>query len=114
MTAVPALAAELNALVRRVRPWPTTRWMRDANGDSNADAAYRLVLDLVALTRRVAPEAIGADAVPPRLGDHALADQLAVVGAGFVGACHGTTAPDAPDVVEGARRLVREAGRQLS
>ena len=110
-----ALGDDLRVLIHRVRPWSTTRWAR---GDNSA-VAYQLVLELLALTRRLSAD-LPAEATPLRLGDHALADQLAVVGAMLVEACQrgqvspDTTAPRAPDVVGDARRLVREAGRQLS
>lgn len=114
-----ALGAELIALVGRVRPWSTSRWARG----TNSAVAYGLVEALVRLTRSLPGTVIPPDARPPRLGDHALADQLAVVGAGLVQACSDASpghraaesaAPGAPDVIGDARRLVREAGRQLS
>jgi len=110
-----ALGDDLRTLTRRVRPWSTTRWARA----DNSMVAYRLVLDLLALTRLVRADVPG-EARLPRLGVHALADQIAVVGAMLVEACQtasDTTAPDAPDLTDlvgDARRLVREAGRQLS
>ncbi len=70
--------AELTRLVQRVRPWSLDRWAARATGrdGSRAEAAYALVLLLAERT-----PSTPAGAVPSRLRDLALTDQLAVVGA---------------------------------
>ena len=70
------LAAELDRLVRRVRPWSSNRWEAAALGrdGSRADAVFALV-ELLARSAVSTP----AGATPPRLRDGALADQLAVL-----------------------------------
>ena len=72
-----SLAAELVRMVERVRPWAMQRWAARATGreGSRADVVYDLVRDLAAACPATPP-----GAVPDRLRDLALADQLAVVG----------------------------------
>ena len=88
------LRREITSLRRRVADWTATRWsaraqpadLADAADHggapvpvTRADAAAALVRQLAELGRRAGSGA-PPGMLPPRLGDHALADQLAVVG----------------------------------
>ena len=76
------LGQELAALLERVSDWPSSRWALPASpagwGASRGDAGYRLVVELARLGCE-AGNGAPAGAVPPRLGDYGLADQLSVV-----------------------------------
>jgi hypothetical protein len=81
------LRRELASLRHRIQDWTVTRWAARAEppepldtgpSPSRGDVAYALVVRLAELSYAAgsgAPE----HAVPPRLGDHALADQLGVL-----------------------------------
>jgi hypothetical protein len=100
--AVVLLARELDSLHTRVRDWSPTRFsaaalqaeavaaavspvLRGTSPHTRGDALHALV---VALSRwgRQAGVAVPPGADPPRLGEHALADQLAVTAADLRGA----------------------------
>jgi hypothetical protein len=81
------LRRELDSLRHRVQDWTVTRWGARAEpfepldtgpSPSRGDVAYALVLRLAELSR-AAGSAAPPNAVPPRLGDHALADQIGVL-----------------------------------
>jgi hypothetical protein len=81
------LRRELASLRHRIQDWTVTRWRARAEPIEPLDAApsptrgevaYALVVRLAELSRSAGSGA-PADAAPPRLGDHALADQLAVL-----------------------------------
>lgn len=81
------LRRELASLRHRVQDWTVTRWAARAEppepldsgpSPTRGDVAYALVVRLAELSR-VAGSGAPADAVPPRLGDHALADQIGVL-----------------------------------
>ena len=81
------LRRELASLRHRIQDWTVTRWRAGAEPVEPLDAAatptrgevaYALVVRLAELSR-AAGSGAPLDAVPPRLGDHALADQLGVL-----------------------------------
>ncbi|MHB8340736.1 MAG: hypothetical protein ACYDB7_06120 [Mycobacteriales bacterium] len=82
---VPRLELEARSLHARVRDFSPARWSARAleGPGTRADALYGLIVTLAALGRRAGSGA-PPQATPPRLGDHALADQLAVMVADLV------------------------------
>jgi hypothetical protein len=81
------LRRELASLRHRIQDWTVNRWSARSEPlepldtgpvPSRGDMAYALVVRLAELSRTAGSGAPAA-AVPPRLGDHALADQLAVL-----------------------------------
>ena len=81
------LRRELASLRHRIQDWTATRWAARAEpfepldtrpAPTRGDVAYALVLRLAELSR-AAGSAAPANAIPPRLGDHALADQIGVL-----------------------------------
>jgi hypothetical protein len=81
------LRRELASLRHRIQDWTVTRWRARAEPSEPLDAspaptrgevAYALIVRLAELSYSAGSGA-PADAVPPRLGDHALADQLGVL-----------------------------------
>jgi hypothetical protein len=80
------LRRELGSLRHRIQDWTVSRWAARAEPaepldtgptPTRGDVAYALVVRLAELSRSAGSGA-PADAVPPRLGDHALADQIGV------------------------------------
>lgn len=104
---VDRLRVALQRLYDGVARWSDSRWAGQVgDGRSRADVLFALVLDLAELGTRAgcgAPSAIR----PHRLGSHALADQLAVVGAELV------AAPQAELVAGQAEIAVATAHRLL-
>jgi hypothetical protein len=100
------LAQELRRLRRAIAYWSPARWQVQVGNTTRSDVVFDLVLRLSAL----AAEAGGQppEAVPPRIGDHALADQLSVVGAALLAASPSaaTTASALASVAE-TRALLR-------
>jgi hypothetical protein len=81
------LRRELASLRHRIQDWTVTRWAARAEplepldtgpSPTRGDVAYALVVRLAELSR-AAGSGAPAGAIPPRLGDHALADQLGVL-----------------------------------
>jgi hypothetical protein len=73
------LARETERLVSRMRSWPLSAWQAPApDGRSRADCAASLSTQLAEFGRR-AGSGVPAGVVPPRLADHAIADQVAVL-----------------------------------
>jgi hypothetical protein len=81
------LRRELTSLRQRIQDWTVTRWAARAEPfepldtgpiPTRGEVAYALVVRLAELSR-AAGSGAPADAVPPRLGDHALADQVGVL-----------------------------------
>jgi hypothetical protein len=81
------LRRELASLRHRIQEWTVTRWTARAEplepldtgpAPTRGQVAYALAVRLAELSR-AAGSGAPADAVPPRLGDHALADQLGVL-----------------------------------
>ena len=98
------LFREIDRLVGRLRAWSGSAWQASVRpGMSRADRTVQLVADLADLARR-AGNGAPRGAVPPRLADHALADQVAVVAADLVRALEDPAARP-----EEATVLAREA-----
>lgn len=81
------LRRELTSLRQRIQDWTVTRWaarsepfepLDSGPTPTRGEVAYALVVRLAELSR-AAGSGAPADAVPPRLGDHALADQVGVL-----------------------------------
>jgi hypothetical protein len=104
---VETLAGDLRRLHRAAAQWAPGRWAgRAADGRSRADVLFGLVTDLAGFGGR-AGWAGPPGVLPPRLGVHALADQLAVVGAELLAAPRvGEVAAEASAAVAAARRLL--------
>ena len=79
MSDVEQFAGALRRLDARVRRWSGVRWAgRGADGRPRAEAAYELAVTLAELARRAGNG--GPDEPPPVVEQHALADQLTVLG----------------------------------
>jgi hypothetical protein len=81
------LRRELASLRQRIQEWTVTRWAARAEpfepldagpAPTRGDVAYALAVRLAELSRSAGSGA-PPNAVPSRLGDHALADQLGVL-----------------------------------
>jgi hypothetical protein len=101
------LRDDLQRLHAAVAHWTTARWSATvADGRTRDDVLFTLVSDLAVLAARAGCGA-PSSAVPPRLGAHALADQLAVVAGELIGA------PGAADVAGEADASLAVARRLL-
>ena len=100
------LTRSLQRLDDRVRRWSHARWAGAAGtAGSPADVAYQLVCTLADLGRQAGN---GAPVEPPsRVGAHAIADQIVVVGREL------TSAPDVTAVAEAAVEAVERASREI-
>jgi hypothetical protein len=84
--AVALLRRECHLLAERVRDWTPARWRAAAGrGYSRSDRMWALVHRLGEWGRR-AGDGAPPQAVPARLGDHALVDQLRVMAADLLAA----------------------------
>jgi hypothetical protein len=102
------LRGDLARLHAGIAHWTPARWSaRTADGRTRADVLFTLVTDLAMLGARAGCGA-PAGTMPPRLGAHALADQLAVVGAELV------AAPGAADLAAEADAAVTSVRRLLT
>ena len=119
-TAVLLLRREITSLRHRVHDWTPGRWsaradpagVRGSAGTAlgaqptRGDVAAALVVRLAELGRQAGTGA-SEGVRPPRLGDHALADQLAVVGDDLL------AAPGLPEVAAAALAAVVRARTAL-
>ena len=103
------LTESLQRLDDRVRRWSNTRWAGEtAGGRSHAEAAYELVCTLAELARQAGNGA--PQVLPARVGAHAIADQIAVLGREL------TSAPNVGGdsrVAEAALEAVERASREI-
>jgi hypothetical protein len=109
------LSDDVDRLVGRLRAWSGSAWQASVRpGMSRAGRTVQLLADLVDLGRRAGAGA-PRGATPPRLADHALADQVAVVAADLVRALEGPlTRPDDPTALaQEAHAVVRAARADL-
>lgn len=73
------LQRDVRGLLDRVHGWPSSAWQaRASTGSTRAERMASLAVELADLGRRAGTGA-PAGAVPPRLSDYALADQIAVL-----------------------------------
>jgi hypothetical protein len=109
------LSREVDRLVGRLRAWSGSAWQASVRpGMSRAGRAVQLVADLADLGRRAGTGA-PRGAAPPRLADHALADQVAVVAADLVRALEDplTRPGDRTELARDAHAAVRAARADL-
>jgi hypothetical protein len=101
------LRADLQRLYDAVSRWSDSRWAaRAADGRSRGDVLFALVCDLAVLGARAGSGAPSSTR-PARVAPHAVADQLAVVGADLVAAPNATAlAGEALDAVAATRRML--------
>ena len=96
----------LSRLDNRIRRWSTTRWRASSrSGRVREEVAYELALTLAELARQAGNGA--PPLAPPLLAAHAIADQLAVLGAELV------RAPDAAAYAEAAAAAIERASELL-
>jgi hypothetical protein len=117
-----ALQRELTSLVRRVADFSPQRWASTAGeitghdvdrAGSKSDAVYRLVVELARLSREAGSGA-PAGAVPARVADLGLADQLATLAQELLDAPEaGFVADSALEAVQATRAAVEDLPRQL-
>jgi hypothetical protein len=104
--ALQGLERGLERVDNRIRRWSTTRWRASGrSGRVREEVAYELAVTLADLARRAGN---GAPPIaPPLLAAHAIADQLAVLGAELLGA------PEAAAYAEEATAAIERANGLL-
>jgi hypothetical protein len=109
------LVRDIDRLLGRMRAWSVSAWQASPRpGVSRAERAARLARELAALGRRAGSGAPDS-AELPRLADHALADQVAVLADDLLTALRDPTSrpDDWEDVAREARTAVLEARADL-